>query len=308
LKAFKFNGTTFQSSPVSQGSVLAAVGVSNTVPLSVSANGTQAGTGIVWASAPYSGDANAGAVPGILYAFDASDLSHELWDSKQNTARDDIGNYAKFSPPTIANGKVYVPTFSGQLTVYGLTNGDFSIKAEPDLITQSGQTANTTLKIIPQANGLTSPASLSCSDLPAGTKCTFTPPSLPPGSATMQSTLTVSAGSLVANSNGGSKKFLPGGWLWVAGFCLGAAPFTDKHRRQAVWRIALVIIAAGLLVGLGCGGGGGTRVPDIAISPTPVLPTGKITVVAVSGWIEHTSMITLAMAGNADGNDFAAAD
>src|SRR5581483_10207778 len=87
---------------------------------SVSSNGSSAGTGIVWALSPLSGAANRGAVPGILRAFDASNLTHELWDSQQNTARDDIGNFAKFNPPTIANGKVYVPTFSGQLHVFGL--------------------------------------------------------------------------------------------------------------------------------------------------------------------------------------------
>jgi len=121
LKAFEFNGSTFQTTPVSQGSILDAIGLSNTAALSVSANGSQNGTGIVWGSAPYSGDANnAGTVPGILYAFDASDLTHELWDSKQNAARDDVGSYAKFCPPTIANGKVYLATFSGQLVAYGL--------------------------------------------------------------------------------------------------------------------------------------------------------------------------------------------
>ena len=49
----------------------------------------------------------------------------ELWDSTQNLARDDVGNYAKFNPPTIANGKVYVGSFSGQLQVYGLNPPPF---------------------------------------------------------------------------------------------------------------------------------------------------------------------------------------
>ena len=34
---------------------------------------------------------------------------------------DAVGNYAKFSCPTIANGKVYLATFSNKLMVYGLT-------------------------------------------------------------------------------------------------------------------------------------------------------------------------------------------
>jgi uncharacterized protein (TIGR03437 family) len=34
---------------------------------------------------------------------------------------DTLGDFAKFATPTIAAGKIYVPTFSGQLVVYGLT-------------------------------------------------------------------------------------------------------------------------------------------------------------------------------------------
>ena len=34
-----------------------------------------------------------------------------------------MGNFAKFVPPTVANGKVYLATFSGQLDVYGLAAG-----------------------------------------------------------------------------------------------------------------------------------------------------------------------------------------
>ncbi len=55
-----------------------------------------------------------------MRAFDATNLNVELWNSKQNAARDDVGNFAKFCPPTIANGKLYVATFSNQLLVYGL--------------------------------------------------------------------------------------------------------------------------------------------------------------------------------------------
>jgi hypothetical protein len=91
--------------------------------LSLSANGTAAGSGILWATAPYNADAHINVVAGILRAFDASDLSIELWNSKQNAARDDFGNFAKFTPPTVANGKVYVATFSDQLLVYGLLGG-----------------------------------------------------------------------------------------------------------------------------------------------------------------------------------------
>ncbi len=87
--------------------------------LSVSSNGSVDGTGILWASHAITNDAGNPTGPGILRAFDANDITKELWNSGQN-ANDNPGNFAKFSPPTIANGHVYLATFSNQVVVYGL--------------------------------------------------------------------------------------------------------------------------------------------------------------------------------------------
>lgn len=88
--------------------------------LSVSSNGSTNGTGILWASYAFSGDAEHTVSPGILRAFDANDITRELWNNQQNLSRDGAGNYAKFAAPTIANGHVYLPTFSNRVVVYGL--------------------------------------------------------------------------------------------------------------------------------------------------------------------------------------------
>ena len=88
--------------------------------LSVSSNGSQMNTGIIWANHPIDGDANQSVVPGVLQAFDATDVSRELWNSNWSSKRDSIGKFAKFVCPTIANGKVYMATFSNSLNVYGL--------------------------------------------------------------------------------------------------------------------------------------------------------------------------------------------
>jgi len=93
--------------------------------LSLSANGNS--NGILWAATPYNGDAANQNVQGVLYAFNADTLSL-LWTDKTNDARDEIGMFAKYVPPVVANGKVYVPNFgpvgntdgSGNLVVYGL--------------------------------------------------------------------------------------------------------------------------------------------------------------------------------------------
>ncbi|MFZ0860943.1 MAG: IPT/TIG domain-containing protein [Candidatus Sulfotelmatobacter sp.] len=120
LKAFEFLNGSFQTTPISQSTMTNPAGNSNAAPLSLSANGSTSGTGIVWAALSYSGDSNQQTVTGILRAFDATNLTTELWDSQKNATRDSVGNYAKFAPPTIANGKVYLATFSNQLLVYGL--------------------------------------------------------------------------------------------------------------------------------------------------------------------------------------------
>jgi hypothetical protein len=91
----------------------------NGAMISVSSNGTTAGSGIVWASYSANADAEHTVGQGILRAFDGSDVTKELWNSSQ-TASDMPGNYAKFAAPTIANGHVYLATFSGKVVVYGI--------------------------------------------------------------------------------------------------------------------------------------------------------------------------------------------
>jgi hypothetical protein len=83
----------------------------------VSANGTT--NGIVWATHAFSGDANHITQPGVLRVFNAT-TGAEIYNTKQNAVRDDFGNFAKNPSPVVSRGRVYVPTFSNKLAVYGL--------------------------------------------------------------------------------------------------------------------------------------------------------------------------------------------
>jgi hypothetical protein len=85
--------------------------------IAISSNGGQDGTGILWLT---TGDFTQTPAPGTLNAFDANDLTHLSWSSTTLPDRDAPGSFAKFATPTVANGKVFVPTFSNQLVVYGL--------------------------------------------------------------------------------------------------------------------------------------------------------------------------------------------
>jgi hypothetical protein len=92
--------------------------------LSLSANGSK--DGILWAAIHATGDSWHESRPGVLHAYDADDIRHELWNSLQVPVRDDCGEYSKMAPPTIANGMVYLASFgtenvgTGQFCVYGL--------------------------------------------------------------------------------------------------------------------------------------------------------------------------------------------
>jgi hypothetical protein len=88
--------------------------------LALSANGTNAGSGIVWAAVNTLSSANQAVVPGTLHAYNAANVATELWNSDMLSSRDSLGNFAKFVAPTVANGKVYMATFSNRLNVYGL--------------------------------------------------------------------------------------------------------------------------------------------------------------------------------------------
>jgi hypothetical protein len=106
LSAYQLNNGQLPSGPTSQGSV--QFNFPGAAP-SISANGTS--NGIVWEWQF--------ANPGVLYAYDASNLNNLLYASNQAGQRDLAGRGVKFAVPTIANGHVYVGTQSS-VAVFGL--------------------------------------------------------------------------------------------------------------------------------------------------------------------------------------------
>ena len=115
LRAFQMQNGLFNST---------AMAINSTAPsalpfsgMTVSSNAFVPGSGLFWATTASLQELPAA---GALHAFNAMDVSQELWNSDMQGGRDTLGNFAKFANPTVANGKVYVPTDSGQVVAYGL--------------------------------------------------------------------------------------------------------------------------------------------------------------------------------------------
>jgi hypothetical protein len=109
LKAFRFLPASgqFETTPFSTSSLRSVY--PGAVPV-LSAAGTE--NAILWVIDPAS--------PGVLHAYDPSNLNTEFWNSSRAASqRDQAGPGVKFTVPTVANGKVYVGTQT-ELDVYGL--------------------------------------------------------------------------------------------------------------------------------------------------------------------------------------------
>jgi hypothetical protein len=118
LRAFSWSTSTGLMSTQPTSSATAVYGMHGATA-SLSANGTM--NGIIWDidnsnynenSPPLSGAA-------VLHAYDATNVATELYNSSQAGSRDTAGLALKLTVPTIAGGRVFVPT-SSELDVYGL--------------------------------------------------------------------------------------------------------------------------------------------------------------------------------------------
>ena len=123
LQAFSWNagangGQQLSSSPVATGK--AYFGQHGATP-SLSANGNN--NGIIWDidNSSYNPTDPTASGAAVLHAYDAGNIANELYNSADSGTRDQAGLALKFTVPTIANGRVFVPTAT-ELDIYGLLN------------------------------------------------------------------------------------------------------------------------------------------------------------------------------------------
>ena len=142
-----------------------------------------------------------------------------------------------------------------------------------------GQSATTTLTLTP-LNGFSQSVNFSCSGLPAGATCIFTPSTITPSGAAIQATLVIQtsvAKALLSPNQMPAKPSLP----VLAGGLLFAVCFW-RRRRNLILLCLLAVISS---ISIGCGGGPAAKVS----SPT----TSTISVTANGGSTTHSTTYTL---------------
>jgi uncharacterized protein (TIGR03437 family) len=131
--SYRMKNGLFETTPYSSNAT-----VVNHLPMpgiSISAYGSLSSSGILWMTSLDSSNLPG---PGTLHAFDALDLTVELWNSDMTGTRDTLGNFTKFANPTVANGKVFQASASGEIAVYGLLPNVPGIASVVDSASYSG--------------------------------------------------------------------------------------------------------------------------------------------------------------------------
>ena len=137
------------------------------------------------------------------------------------------------------------------------------------------------------SGGFNAPISLSCSGLPTGVTCAFSPSTISPGGSAASSTLTIAVGSSYVSPNGYmASASLTGLGLLGLVFATNRQRQTSRARRTGIWALGSVVLVLGLLLwGVGCS----------SSSSNHTNPPGAQTVMVVgtSGGITHSVPLSL---------------
>ena len=124
----------------------------------------------------------------------------------------------------------------------------FTISASPaTAAVDSGKSATFTLTVTPE-NGFTQAVSFSCSGLPSGDECTFSPPTVTPSGAATSTTL-----SIAASTSAESQKRRP--WEHVGEGMALALLFWPFCRRRGRTFCVVAFLSLTVLLATGCGSG-----------------------------------------------------
>jgi hypothetical protein len=155
---------------------------------------------------------------------------------------------------------------------FALTNSDFNIAAASSTVSVGRGSSTTDVITLTALGGFNGTVNFTCSGLPSGTTCTFSPAQLTPTAATASTTMTIT------NSQTASMRWPAGG---VGLLACAMAVFLPRRRKHLSGLMVLCVVGA--LTCAGCGGS----------SPIQKGTTATVTVAGSSGTLQRTTTITL---------------
>jgi hypothetical protein len=153
-----------------------------------------------------------------------------------------------------------------------------------------GQNADSQIVIAPKSGAFNNSVTLSCSNLPAGMSCVFSPAVVNPGSSGVASQVTFSttASAALHRSRQGNTAF-PSYLLSCA--VMGFAFVGGTNRKRALGMLALGLLIGTVLIVSSCGGGGMSSAKASSSVSTPY----TVTISGASGTVQASTTVRVAI-------------
>jgi hypothetical protein len=202
-----------------------------------------------------------------------------------------------FVPSTTGSqsGNLVIATAAGVLQTIALsgTGVDFNLSASSSgNSVQPGSSATYTLTASAVGGSFPDALSLSCSGLPSGATCSFSPSAITPGASQATTTLTIGTAESVSENMPFPQRHAPVGALWAQLQGLGVVGLVlangKRRSRKTVMLVLLLLMVLGLLLLSGCAGGTGIA-PQNQNNPH----TYTVTVTGKYGSLQHTIPVSL---------------
>jgi len=200
------------------------------------------------------GDVNAGVHSANLCSYSVPNGSYTLYVQA-------IGK------PSMSNQMSGAVKFTSSCGGTASSNPTVSLGTNPSSMTiQSGGSGNVTVTATPQSGAFNNAIALTCSGLPQGLTCSFSPASITPGASAVSSALTVAAGKVVAEDRSNRGHALLATWFFSFGL-LGVTLIGKIQRKRIVTVVGGCILAAMIVGATSCGGSGSSATSNTVVKP-----------------------------------------